>query len=286
MDDFAAPASTGSLSVPITRFSASAVNGIGGYLITGSSAQPLANAAGWSSSPPAQYTLPGVACHALSLGQNQHRSCLAGVRHSADRDHLPDLAYGYQSCPGLAPGSLRQALAQVCLSGSVSFAPTLSGQTLHLTETLVLSRSVTLDGSALAQALTLSGDSNQDGTGDFRVIEVNSSAAVTLKSLTVANGVGFFGGGISNFGALTVSYSTIRNNQALVGAGIDNSGVLTVSHSTILNNQADYGGGISNTGVLTVSVTGLAGSGRLALGQSSFNANRLPTAADCISRAG
>jgi hypothetical protein len=53
---FTVPATSSSLSMPITLFTASDNVGVAGYLVNESSTKPLATAGGWTSTAPASYT--------------------------------------------------------------------------------------------------------------------------------------------------------------------------------------------------------------------------------------
>lgn len=127
-----------------------------------------------------------------------------------------------------------------------------SGCTYTLTATLQINS----DGGHL---LTINGSgATISGNNTVRVLDINTSANVTLNNVTISNGnaSGSYGGGISNAGGnLTITNSTISNNQADTdGGGIYNDdglfnavGIITVTNSTISNNEAgNRGGGIFN----------------------------------------
>lgn len=124
-------------------------------------------------------------------------------------------------------GSLREALDTICQEGTIDFAPALSGAVIRLTSELQAQYSVTIDGSALPQRITLSGDTDGDGAGDTRVL--SASGMVTLDSLIITKGrVAAFAGGELWTGG---------------GGGINNSGILTLKNSAITDSSSDYGGG-------------------------------------------
>ncbi|HEY0738464.1 MAG TPA: family 16 glycosylhydrolase [Herpetosiphonaceae bacterium] len=145
-------------------------------------------------------------------------------------------------------GSLRQALASVCDGGTISFAPSLSGQTIALsTAELTVAKSVKIDGSA-AQNLTISGG------GTVRPFVINAGVSATIQNLTIANGYGFeLAGGILNNGTLTLDHVTIANNTVTTsgqdywkgGAGVYSgaSSGLTIRNSTIRDNTVTGGDG-------------------------------------------
>jgi len=97
-----------------------------------------------------------------------------------------------------------------------------------------------------------------DGQRASRILQVESSAGVSLKSLTLRNGNAGptnFGGGIYNAGSLTITDSVIRQNVAgNDGGGIVNakSAFLTLLSSTVSYNESGSGGGgIANLGSFT-----------------------------------
>jgi predicted outer membrane repeat protein len=163
-------------------------------------------------------------------------------------------------------GSLRAVLASAAPGATIIFASNLSGGTIRLSSELSLTKNVTIDGSALAVPITISGDTDNNGTADVQVFRVNSGVTATLNRLTITKGKS----GIYNSGMLTVRNSTFSYNSASTGGGIYNGGTLTVTNSTFSYNSATTsGGGIyNNAGVLTVAsstfsnnVAGYAGGG-------------------------
>ena len=85
-------------------------------------------------------------------------------------------------------GSLRQAIADTSAGGTIIFDSSLSGATIRLATELTLAKNVTIDGSALATQVTISGDTNNDSTGDVRLFTVNSGVTATFKNLTFTKG--------------------------------------------------------------------------------------------------
>ncbi len=75
------------------------------------------------------------------------------------------------------PGTLRQAVSNT-FGSKITFDPALSGQTILLTNgQIVLTRSVTIDASALANGIRL------DGHASSRIFQVTNPANVVLNSL-------------------------------------------------------------------------------------------------------
>ena len=96
-------------------------------------------------------------------------------------------------------GSLRQAILDANVAAgadTITFDPSLSGATITLGSTLpAINDTLTIDGSALAVPITLSGNNS------VRVMLVNPGISLTLDTLTIADGyddLGFGGGGIRN----------------------------------------------------------------------------------------
>ena len=124
--------------------------------------------------------------------------------------------------------------------------------------------------------------SNAGGTPNFRIVEVESGARVTLLSLTIRNGflqvsIGYGGGVFNNGGTLTVENSTIAGNTNesgnAFGGGLANlNGTLNVVGSTVANNASQgspaFGGGIYSSGTATLNVTNSTIVGNSATGPS------------------
>ena len=154
-------------------------------------------------------------------------------------------------------GSLRAAIASAGSADTIIFDSALSGSTIYLATTLDLTNAnnVTIDGSALAAQITLSGDTDNNGVGDVGVFYVQPGATATLNSLKITKGYSNgFGGGIKNYGTLAVSNSTLSSNSAFYGGGISNNGggALMLTNSTVSGNSGTYGGGIYSNGALTI----------------------------------
>ncbi len=153
--------------------------------------------------------------------------------------------------------SLRQAIADALSGDTIIFDTGLSGQTIRLATTLTLSKNVTIDGSALASPITISGDTDNDGTGNVRVFHV-SYVTASMIALNITKGIstGYYGGGgiWNEGGTLTVKNVTFSQNVAYGGGGginnngIYNASILAVINSTFSNNSGGDGGGISNYG--------------------------------------
>jgi len=184
------------------------------------------------------------------------------------------------------PDSLRDIVTYFPAGSDVTFATNLSGSTITLTGgPVVLSSSVTIDGSALATAVKINGNHAS------RIFTINNGATVTLNSLVLTNGYASnsYGGAISNSpGATTMIQKclVVSCTADIYGGGILNNGTLTLLSSTLAANHAgNFGGGINNDGTLFINQCTLAGnsagtggggissSGQVKLVQSTLSAN-------------
>jgi hypothetical protein len=143
--------------------------------------------------------------------------------------------------PGLGSGtSLREAVAHATAGSVIDFAPALSGQTVLLTAGQIsFSKNLTLDASALAAGVTVSGNNTT------RLFDIPSSRVVAMSRLKMVHGhTSGDGGGIRNAGSLSLTDCEFSGNHAADGGGaIWNSGALTLTACTLEGNQADVGGG-------------------------------------------
>jgi hypothetical protein len=154
------------------------------------------------------------------------------------------------------PGSLRQAIADICPSGTINFD---GDYTITLASTLTIDKDLTIDGAGHAVVLS--------GNYAVRVIYVSPGVKFNLQNLTVANGSCSpndycDGGGLwNNRGLVTVANSTFAGNAATwAGGGLKNSlGTVVITNSLFSGNRATglwggpgWGGGINNQGTLTI----------------------------------
>jgi|GEM_PF-958927 len=188
-------------------------------------------------------------------------------------------------------GSLRQAIADVCDGGTITFdavafaAP--GPYTINLADTsnneLLVNKSVTITGPG-ASVLTVKRISG--AVNNFRVFEITSGKTVAISGLTIANGhaAGSFpaseGGGIFNdHGTLTLSNCVLSGNTADdSGGGLFNnaaaagSASVTIQNCTFASNTASVGGGAlynygdTGTATATISNSTFNGNGTTAAG--------------------
>src|SRR5215472_8195505 len=124
----------------------------------------------------------------------------------------------------------------------------LSGDTIGIgpatyTENLTIGISLRIIGSGAPSTII-------DGGGFNTVVVISTEGAnVTLSKVTIRNGRGNYGGGISNLGTLTINSSTITGNIASDGGAMElwYGGTVTINNSTIAGNSATYGGGVDLT---------------------------------------
>jgi predicted outer membrane repeat protein len=178
-----------------------------------------------------------------SSDPSDNSAASAGAAYAVDATPIVCAATSsVSSAADAGPGSLREAIAQTCAGGTITFA---SDTTIHLASTLEITQGVTIAGGG--QAIVISGDSDGDGDGDVRPFVISGGSGVTLDGLTIQDGLVTgrgHGGGILSSAALTVTGSLIRNNTATDnGGGIYGAGGLTVIDSTITGNQTTYAGG-------------------------------------------
>jgi len=148
---------------------------------------------------------------------------------------------------------VNQANAGNSTTFTITFDPSLNGQTITLNSTLTLSANsgvtTNIQGPG-ANQLTISG-------GNAVQVFVITSGTVNISGLTITNGAtNNTGGGILNVSTLTVSNSAFVNNvSGGLGGAIENEGTLTVTGSTFNGNSAPLGGAIDVSGSSTTTIT-------------------------------
>jgi hypothetical protein len=141
-------------------------------------------------------------------------------------------------------------------TGSTQSLTAVDNSTLGPTGLPLITSTVTIRG----RNSTIRRESNAP---NFRILAVDSSGDLTLRSTTVSGGrndlADFSGGGIANYGGtLTLTNSTISGNNVTgypgQGGGVYNSGTLTLTKSTVSGNSVgfDSGGGVFNSGTATL----------------------------------
>jgi hypothetical protein len=153
------------------------------------------------------------------------------------------------------PGSLRAEIAAAQSGDTIVFDPSLAGQTITLTSgQLVINKSLTIDAGT--------GDVIS-GNGISRVLDITSSANVTLDNFNIEFGSANNGAGIKNGGTLTLNNGGVGNcgtgNNASGraffvgdGGGVDNTGTMVINSCGFGPNYAGNGGAIANHGNMTI----------------------------------
>lgn len=149
------------------------------------------------------------------------------------------------------PGSLRQAISDVCAGGTITFA----GDTSILLETPI----------HFEKGLTISGEGRNiiiDGGDSTRLFEITGDGfQVFFDYLTLTGGNADSGGAINlsysgGLNTLTITNSTIHGNHATTSGGAIwvNYSTLQINNSTFYDNSTDYVGGViySNYGPLVI----------------------------------
>ena len=155
--------------------------------------------------------------------------------------------------------SLREAITSSNSGETITFAPSLSGQTITLLGSqLTIDKSLTIDASLLARGLTI------DAAGLSRVMEIEPDAIVNLHGLTLTGGHAsgsepdHHGGAIYNDHAtLNLSACILSDNFSDEDGGaiyndssFGDSATLTLSECTLSRNSAKFGGGIFSNGIV------------------------------------
>ena len=168
------------------------------------------------------------------------------------------------------PGSLREALDEIAIGGTISFDPGLAGGTIALGGPLVPPSSAVIDGSG-APELTL------DGSGFDRVLIVDAGLDVTVTDVTMTNGFGFqLAGCVLNNGSLTLDHVTVTGCLMTTDAGdfwqggggiySGDGATLNLIDSTVSDNTSGWtGGGVYSFFNTTTNVTRSTITGNVAL---------------------
>lgn len=143
-------------------------------------------------------------------------------------------------------GSLRQAIADICPGGTITFDTSLSGQTIALASTLSIGKDITIDGSSLSSNIKL------DGASSLPIlVGIGNENLITIKNIDFSNAQY----GINHsFGALQVINSSFSGNDT----GIQSETQLTITNTSFSENAT----GIVNFGVLQVEDSSFSNNGR------------------------
>jgi predicted outer membrane repeat protein len=140
---------------------------------------------------------------------------------------------------------LREATNYIHGGGTITFAPALSGGTIVLASEIDLEKDMTIDGSSLGSAVSISGNDA------VRAFVVAADSVVSLDSLHIIHGYAgspsSFGGGLRTYGDLFIENCTFQDNYAENYGGaisVELDGSATIAGSTFANNSGGSGGAI------------------------------------------
>ncbi len=186
-----------------------------------------------------------IAVAVLAVGVSQLQAATIAVTSTADN----------------GPGSLRNALASAA-NGDTIDASGVSGTILLTNGELLVTNSVDIVGPG-PDLLAINGNYTSRTVNPNRVFHTGSNTVVTISSLTITNGLIFFGSGggiwndhatlmvsnvlLSGNSAVTLEYVIVSGNSVNTdpaGGGIWNDhATLTVNTCTLSGNFANDGGG-------------------------------------------
>jgi len=178
---------------------------------------------------------------------------LSIIMQNAARNHLVTLREDNAS---LRPGSLRRAIQDALDNDVITFAFASYPAVLRLDgglKTLVLTKHLRFKGPG-PDLLTISGDSDGNGTPDFRIFDVQST--VVMEGLTLASGKATAGGALrvgrnpsspsAAPGSLTLRHCAVVDSTASQwGGAIDvEEGALAMENCLVKNNSTDPSAGL------------------------------------------
>jgi len=159
------------------------------------------------------------------------------------------------------PGSLRNAIATASSGDEIHFDASLASIPIVVTSgPLVVDKNLRIVGLGSEETIV-------DGNKASNVFNIAKSISVTIKAITVRNGVdpdfsGYGSAGILSEGDLVLDHCVVRDNFGRYGAGIYSIGSLRIQSSRIENNSTYFsGGGIYSRGPLTITHSVIANNG-------------------------
>jgi len=178
INSFSVPATSASLTVSGISVSASEFNGVAGYLLTESSAQPSAGAAGWSATAPTSYTFAGSGTRTLYAWAKGSTGLVSAVTSVSTRT--------------VTITANRTLTVQTSGAGSVNSTPSgiacVSGSTANCSASFTGGSVVTLVPSATSSTVFSGWSGACSGTGICQVaIDADKSvtAGFAVKPATV-----------------------------------------------------------------------------------------------------
>jgi parallel beta-helix repeat protein len=152
------------------------------------------------------------------------------------------------------PGSLRQAVADVTDGGTITFDPSLAGQTIYLDSPIIFDKGMTIDGSNLNPRVEI------NGYDAWRLFEIHGNGAVVIRAMIFKDGrnEGLGGGGaiyIDGSGSVTIEDSLLTSNSSFTQAGAIS--VVSDAQVTILNSEFSFNSSNSHSGAVYASAGAL-----------------------------
>ncbi len=145
-------------------------------------------------------------------------------------------------------GSLRNVIACAGNGSVITFDASLAGQTISLASQLGISKNLSIDGET--NNITISGDSDSDGTGDVTIFNIDAGT-ISLRYLHLDKGTGAGAGSavhISNTAVLTLEHCTVSNASSpsthLGAITASDTSSLQVKNSVFYGNEAGFGGAL------------------------------------------
>jgi hypothetical protein len=131
---FSIPATSSSLSVPITAFAATDNIGVTGYMVNESSTKPLATAAGWTASAPASYTASAAGARTLYAWA---KDAAGNVSNSRSASTTITLSQPTQGPTFSNPTAITNRYLPLANLNQDILEGTMGGQVLHVERTLM-----------------------------------------------------------------------------------------------------------------------------------------------------
>ncbi|MCB0052041.1 MAG: cadherin-like beta sandwich domain-containing protein, partial [Caldilinea sp.] len=281
-------------SVPVSVTNLSVISS--GVVITATGAAPnfIWQVENFAQNAGGVITLTGVLSNPLAAGVFTNTAEIAATGDSNPANNTGSAAIsvcGYsatvQNNTDSGAGSLRQAVADVCPGGVISFTLTTPDVITLTTGEIAITKTLTIDGPGkeliavsgnnasriftATAALTIDGVTLRDGNASGSGGAILTTAPLTLTALAVvSNSASALGGAIyNNGGSLTLTDADISGNVAgsSGGAIYNNGGSLTLTNARISGNigNGGSGGAIYNYG------------GSAALTNTLFSGNKAPS---------
>ncbi|MCO5213329.1 MAG: hypothetical protein M9936_26805, partial [Caldilinea sp.] len=289
-------------SVPVSVTNLSVISS--GVVITATGAAPnfIWQVENFAQNAGGVITLTGVLSNPLAAGVFTNTAEIAATGDSNPANNTGSAAIsvcGYsatvQNNTDSGAGSLRQAVADVCPGGVISFTLTTPDVITLTTGEIAITKTLTIDGPGkeliavsgnnasriftATAALTIDGVTLRDGNASGHGGAIQTTAPLTLTSMAVISNISTaYGGAIASSGPLVITGSVVAGNVASAqgGAIYNNGGSLALTNTSFSGNSNNaQGGAIYNDGS-TAALTNILFSGnRGAVGGAIYNNSNL-----------